>query len=45
MREYKFKNCMVYVRGDISKERLEKATLNFMKKVQKYKVETRKVEV
>lgn len=44
MREYKFKNGVVYVCGNINKERLEKSTVVFMKKVQKYKLMKRKAE-
>lgn len=37
VKKYKFKNAIVYVYGEISKERLKEATIKFLKKTYKYK--------
>lgn len=42
MKTFKFKNATIYICGNISKDRLENATIQFMKKVQKYRIEKRK---
>lgn len=44
MKTFKFKNATVYISGNISKERLENATIQFMKKAQKYKIVKRKAD-
>lgn len=37
MKTYKYKNATVYVSGEINKERLKKATIQFVKKAYQYK--------
>ena len=37
MKTYRFKNATIYVHGEISKERLRKATIKLIKDSQKYK--------
>lgn len=36
MKTYKFRNATIYVYGDVSKERLRRATINLIKQSQKY---------
>lgn len=38
MKTYKFKNATIYVHGEISKERLQKATIELIKNTHKYKI-------
>lgn len=37
MKTYRFKNATIYVNGEVSKERLKKATIKLVKDSQKYK--------
>ena len=37
MKTYWFKNATIYVHGEVSKERLKKATIKLVKDSQKYK--------
>lgn len=39
MKTYKFKNATIYVYGEISKERLQKATIRLVKDSRKYKLQ------
>lgn len=43
MRTYKFENGTIFVNGDVGKKRLEKATIQFVKRVRQYKTEREKV--
>lgn len=38
MKTYKFKNATIYVHGEASKERLQKATIQLVKGLRKYEV-------
>lgn len=37
MKKYRFKNATIYVHGEVSKERLRKATIQLVKDSRKYK--------
>ena len=37
MKTYRFKNATIYVHGEVSKERLQKATIKLIKDSRKYK--------
>lgn len=37
METYKYKNATIHVRGEVDKEKLKKATIQFLKKTYKYK--------
>lgn len=37
MKVYRFKNATIYVRGEVNKERLKKATVKLVKDSHKYK--------
>lgn len=37
MKTYRFKNATIYVHGEVSKERLRKATIKLIKDSRKYK--------
>ena len=37
MKKYRFKNATIYVHGEVSKERLRKATIKLIKDSHKYK--------
>jgi len=37
MKTYRFKNATIYVHGEVSKERLRKATIKLIKDSHKYK--------
>lgn len=37
MKVYRFKNATIYVRGEVNKERLKKATIKLVKDSHKYK--------
>lgn len=39
MKTYRFKNATIYVHGEISKEKLRKATIKLVKDSRKYKRE------
>lgn len=43
MKTYKFKNATIYVHGEVSKERLKKATIQLMKQSRKYRKVERRV--
>lgn len=36
MKKYEFKNATIYVHGEVNKERLRRATINFIKQSRKY---------
>lgn len=42
MKTYRFKNATIYVHGEVSKERLRKATIKLIKDSRKYKREVAK---
>lgn len=42
MKTYRFKNATIYVRGEVDKERLRKATIKLVKDSRKYKREVTK---
>lgn len=42
MKTYRFKNATIYVHGEVSKERLRKATIKLIKDSRKYKREVTK---
>lgn len=42
MKTYRFKNATIYVRGEVDKERLRKATIKLVKDSRKYKREVAK---
>lgn len=35
MEKYKYKNATIYVRGEVNREKLEEATIRFLKKADK----------
>ena len=37
MKTFKYKNATVHIRGDIDKEKIKNATIQFMKKTYRYK--------
>lgn len=39
MKTYRFKNATVYVHGEISRERLRKATIKLVKQHRKYNID------
>lgn len=39
MKTYQFKNATIYVHGEVSKERLKKATIKLVKDSHKYRLE------
>lgn len=41
MKVYKYENATIYVYGEVDKERLKKATIEFMKKSYKCKISRR----
>lgn len=43
MKKYRFKNATIYVHGEINKDRLEKATIQFIKNSHKYKISREEV--
>lgn len=37
MKTYKYKNATIHIRGDVDKEKLKNATIQFLKKSYRYK--------
>lgn len=44
MKEYKFKNGTVYVYGEVSKERIKRATIQLVQNARKCKLHKREVK-